>query len=142
MLKYIALFETDEEVDDIGVIFPDVPGCFASGKNYAEAFRNAHEALAAHLDWLKREGESIPEPRSFEKIKREWEDWKDWEKGGNFMVVPISYIPESKPSKYTVYMNSALMAKIDEVTDNRSAFLSKAAEMLLDYDHTYRRHTL
>lgn len=132
MLKYIALFETDEKADGVGVIFPDIPECISSGKNYEEAFKNAHEILAYILDEKKAAGEKLPKPRSMEQIMKTWEDWKEWKENYNFTASYVSYLPVAKPKKYTVYIDSALMERIDEVTDNRSAFLSKAAELLLN----------
>ena len=73
MRNYIALFETDEKADNVGVVFPDLPGCFSAGKNFEEAFLNAHEAVSAYL-----EGKACPKARSLEEIKDEWEDWQEW----------------------------------------------------------------
>lgn len=134
MLKYIALFETDEEADGVGVVFPDLPGCFSSGRDYEEAVKNAHEILADYLGSLKAEGKKIPAPRSLEQIKKEWKDWADWEKNYSFTVGFVRYIPVEKPRKYSIYMSQSLMAQIDAVTDNRSAFLAKAAEQALGLD--------
>lgn len=132
MVKYIALYELGDEKTDVGVVFPDLPGCITTGADYDEAVRMAHEALAVHLEALKEDGEQIPEPRTLEQIKAEWEDWKDWEREGNFVVGTVSVFPDSKPRKYTIYFDAALMARIDEVTKNRSAFLSEAAKAALD----------
>ncbi len=127
MLKYIALFETDAEADGVGVIFPDLPGCFSSGKDYEEAVKNAHEALADYLGTLK----DIPTPRTLEQIKKEWPDWQEWTDNYSFTLGYVSYLPVEKPRKYSIYMSQSLMAQIDAVTDNRSAFLTRAAEQAL-----------
>lgn len=132
MVKYIALYELGDEETDVGVVFPDLPGCISVGANYDEAVRNAHEALSAHIEALKEDGDEIPAPRSLEQIKAEWPDWKDWEREGNFVVGTVSVFPDSKPRKYTIYFDAALMARIDEVSKNRSAFLSEAARTALD----------
>ena len=128
MKKYIALFETDENADNVGVVIPDLPGCFSAGKNFDEAFRNAHEAVAGYLD----SASELPKARTLEEIKEEWEDWAEWEKNYNFVVGFVSAIPSSKPKKYTVYLDSALMAQIDNVSSNRSAFLAEAARRMLE----------
>ena len=127
MKKYIALFETDDKADNVGVVIPDLPGCFSSGSNFDEAFRNAHEAVAGYLEGKER----LPKAKTLEQIKAEWEDWKEWEKNYNFIVGYVSAIPKSKPKKYTVYLDSALMGRIDDVSKNRSAFLAEAAERML-----------
>lgn len=133
MLKYIALFETDEKAEGVGVVFPDFPECVSAGKNFDEALKNAHEILADIIEEKKVNGEKIPAPRTLEQIKSEWEDWQEWKDNYTFTVGYVYYIPEAKPKKYTIMLNSGLVARIDAVCRNRSAFLSKAAEMLLDY---------
>ena len=43
---------------------PDLPGCVATGKTIAEVRREIREAIQFHLDGLREEGLSIPEPTS------------------------------------------------------------------------------
>ena len=133
MKKYIALFEYEDKMNGLGVVFPDLPGCFSAGDDYDEAYRMAHEALAFHLDGLALEGMQIPEPRSLEKIKIEWEDWDEWEKEYPFLVVPIAVFPVTEKSvRVNVMLPEGTLRRIDAVSKNRSAFLASAAEQLLD----------
>jgi len=88
MEKYIAFFETDEQAENVGVVIPDLPGCFSAGKNFEEAFHNAHEAVSAYL-----EGEAYPRARSLEEIKDEWEDWPEWKNNYNFVVGFVAFTP-------------------------------------------------
>jgi predicted RNase H-like HicB family nuclease len=67
---YIALVHKDECTSD-GVSFSDVPGCIAAGDTFEEAVANAAEALAGHFALMKADGESIPQPRSFEALRRD-----------------------------------------------------------------------
>ena len=131
MLKYIALFETDEYADGVGVVFPDFPGCVSAGKNYYDALKNAHEILADIIEEKKANGEDVPQPRTLEQIKKEWEDWQEWQDNYTFTVGYVYYIPEAKPKKYTIMLNSGLIARIDAVCRNRSAFIAKAIEQAL-----------
>lgn len=139
MVKYIALYELGDKDTNVGVVFPDFPGCVSMGDDYDEAVRMAHEALAAQIETLELDGEPIPTPRTLEQIKAEWEDWEEWEKDGNFIVGTVSYYPIKKPCKYMIYMDAALMARVDEVTKNRSAFLSEAVKAMLDNRSNRRR---
>ncbi len=41
---------------------PDLPGCVAAGRTRAETERLIREAIAVHLDAIRADGESIPEP--------------------------------------------------------------------------------
>ena len=112
------------------VVFPDLPGCISAGKNFEDAVRMAHEALSGHVECMKDDKLTIPEPSSFEQIKRNWPDWKDWKKS-DYTTVLIALVPNHESRKYTISMDSSLMARIDAVTKNRSAFLAKAAEEFL-----------
>jgi predicted RNase H-like HicB family nuclease len=128
MKQYIAFITTDGPVP--GVVFPDFPGCVSAGQNYEDAVRMAHEALSGHVECMGKAHQSIPEPRSLEQIKRSWEDWADW-KDSEYTTALIALIPNHETRKYTISMDSALMARIDGVTKNRSAFLARAAQEFL-----------
>jgi len=108
--KYIAFIELDRELpeDVLGVVFPDFPGCISFGDDYDEAFCNAHEALSAHISLMSESGEDIPEPRTFEQIKKEWEDFADW-KGTNYAIAYIELFPLSEINKYTISLGANLI---------------------------------
>jgi len=134
MKKYIALFEYDEN-EGYGVIFPDLPGLASAGDDYDDAYRMAHEGLAFHLEGMEADGYDIPEPRTLEQIKREWEDWAEWESNYKFLVVPIALLPSSEKSvRVNVMLPEGILQRIDAVSKNRSAFLANAAARLLNDD--------
>jgi predicted RNase H-like HicB family nuclease len=70
MAGYIALVHKDEGTS-YGVSFPDVPGCIAAGDTFEEAIANAAEAVASHFALMKADGDTIPTPRSFERLRRD-----------------------------------------------------------------------
>jgi hypothetical protein len=72
----------------------------------------------------------IPEPSNLAAIKKHWEDWAEW-KDSEYTTTLIALVPSHETRKYTISMDSSLMARIDGVTKNRSAFLAKAAEEFL-----------
>jgi len=72
----------------------------------------------------------IPEPRSIKEIKKSWKDWPDW-KNSEHTTALIALVPSHETRKYTISMDSSLMARIDAITKNRSAFLARAAENFL-----------
>jgi predicted RNase H-like HicB family nuclease len=43
---------------------PDLPGCVSTGHTRQEVEKNMKEAVEFHIDGLREEGLSIPEPRS------------------------------------------------------------------------------
>ena len=132
MKNYIALIETGDKKTAWGVVFPDLPGCFSAGDDYDDAIKNAHEALAFHVRSMKENGEPIPEPRSLERIKAEWKDWLEWKNNYDFIVTSITLLAAHKTEKVLVSMESDLIARIDRVTKNRSAFLAAAARSMLE----------
>jgi predicted RNase H-like HicB family nuclease len=127
--EYIALFEYEDDEVGFDVVFPDLPGCYSSGKDYDDAVLMAHEAVALYAE----DNEQMPEPRSLEQIKNEWEDWETWEKDYQFLVGKVSLYPLKMSSqRFNVIMPSNLVSRIDKVARNRSAFLTRAAEYLLE----------
>jgi len=128
MRQYITFINMDSHT--FSVVFPDFPGCISAGKNYEDAVRMAHEALSGHVECMRNSGFEIPQPSSLEQIKMNWSDWTDW-KDSEYTTALIALIPSHETRKYTISMDSSLMARIDAVTKNRSAFLAKAAEEFL-----------
>lgn len=124
---YIAFIQTTRELptDLLGVVFPDFPGCISAGNTYEEAFKNAHEALALHVEELERQGLKIPDGRSFEEIRDNWEDFKDWQTIP-FTVAFISLYERARKKLYTIRLPVELVAKIDERSKNRTDFITDA----------------
>ena len=127
--QYIALFEYEEGKKGFGVSFPDLPGVISAGSDYADAVRMAHEALA-----LAAEGEkNFPKPRTLEQIKKEWPEWEEWERNYSFYIVPIALYPIKQGVKrFNVSLDAGLVARIDRIAANRSAFIEAAARNYLE----------
>ena len=133
MKNYIALFEEGQN-GGYSVVFPDVPGIVTSGRNFDETVRMAHEALSFHIAALNKDNCPVPESRSLEQIKAGWEDWTEWETDGDFLVVPIALLPPLQKSiRVDAMLPERLVARIDSLYKNRSAFLTMAAEKYFDY---------
>ena len=127
--QYIALFEYEDGKKGFGVSFPDLPGIITAGDNYDDAVRMAHEALA-----LAAEGEEcFPKPRTLEQIKKEWPEWKKWERNYKFYIVPIAlYSTKHEVKRFNVSLDAGLVARIDKIALNRSAFIEAAARNYLE----------
>ncbi len=126
--SYIALVAMNGNTYD--VVFPDFDGLVTQGDSYDDAVRNAHEALAFHIEGMTEDGLDIPEPSTVTDIKRNWWAWDDW-KDTDYAITVVSLIPYSFPRKYTLVMDSQLMARVDKVTKNRSAFIAQAVQSYL-----------
>ncbi len=132
MSKYIALFESVPNSKGYSVVFPDFPGLYSAGDDYDDAVRMAHEALSLHVSSMKHDDEEIPKPRTLEEIKKTWGDWREWDNNYNFLVGFISLIPSKGVlRRVNVTLSEELLQRIDDVADNRSAFLEDAARSFL-----------
>jgi len=60
MRKYAIVIERGE--NNLSAYVPDLPGCIATGKTVEEIERHIREAIELHLEGLREDGESIPEP--------------------------------------------------------------------------------
>ncbi len=137
--NYIALFEQDKETGKYGVVVPDFPGFSSVGDSFEEAVQSATEGLASHIEVMKELGEDIPEPSTFEKIKKTWSEWKNWIKEApDYITAIIPAIPGFGTQKILISMDSRLVARIDRISKNRSAFVSSAVEYMLDGDNKKR----
>lgn len=65
-VKYPVVLERGER--NYGVYTADSIGCVATGKTPEKALERMQEALQAHLDWMKKDGDLIPEPSPVEQV--------------------------------------------------------------------------
>jgi len=63
-MNYPAVIHKDS---DYGVTFPDLPGCFSTGKTIKDAMELAQEAAELHLEGYLAEGISVPEPHGMDR---------------------------------------------------------------------------
>jgi predicted RNase H-like HicB family nuclease len=61
-MKYAVIYEKGES--SYGAYVPDLPGCVAVGETLEEVEKLIKEAIQFHLEGLRAEGMSIPEPTS------------------------------------------------------------------------------
>ena len=50
--------------NNFGAYVPDLPGCVSTGYTVAEVEANIHEAIEFHIEGMREDGETIPEPSS------------------------------------------------------------------------------
>ncbi len=61
-MRYAIVIERGDT--SYGAYVPDLPGCVAVGETREEAVKLIREAIEAHLEMLREEGEPLPESRS------------------------------------------------------------------------------
>ncbi|MFB3890875.1 MAG: type II toxin-antitoxin system HicB family antitoxin [Phycisphaerae bacterium] len=61
--RYLVILE-HAEGSNYSAYVPDLPGCVSTGQSKQEILRNIREAIALHLEGMREDGETIPEPSS------------------------------------------------------------------------------
>ena len=61
-MRYTVIIEKTE--NNYGAWVPDLPGCVTTGPTVAETLLNMREAIEFHLDGMREDGETIPEPKT------------------------------------------------------------------------------
>ncbi|MBQ6737840.1 MAG: type II toxin-antitoxin system HicB family antitoxin [Synergistaceae bacterium] len=70
--KYIypAIFSFYDN-NEIGITFPDLPGCVSCGDDIPDAMHMATDALGLHLLGMEDDGDEIPAPSDVFEIKKQ-----------------------------------------------------------------------
>lgn len=61
-MKYAVIIE--RAPSNYAAYVPDLPGCIATGATQGEVLQNMREAIEMHLEALREDHQSIPEPTS------------------------------------------------------------------------------
>jgi predicted RNase H-like HicB family nuclease len=61
-MRYLVILERGE--NSFGAYVPDLPGCAVVAETREEALRLIREAIAFHVESLREDGSSVPEPVS------------------------------------------------------------------------------
>ena len=61
-MRYPVAIEPGDHQHALGVVVPDLPGCFSAGDSLDEAMAQAREAILLHLEGLLDEGKAPPQP--------------------------------------------------------------------------------
>lgn len=59
-MKYLVVFEPTDT--GFSAYSPDLPGCVSTGATREEVEQNMQEAIEFHIEGLREEGRSVPEP--------------------------------------------------------------------------------
>jgi len=61
-MRYVVVVEKGET--SFGAYVPDLPGCVAAAETREEVLHLIHEAIEFHVEGLREDGQTIPEPSS------------------------------------------------------------------------------
>lgn len=121
--QYTAIVE-QEDGKDLGVYFPDVPGCVTAGSTPYEAFTNAKEALELHLEGMLEDGEDLPKASSYDDIKAQAPK-------GTHAILIVNAEPSVKVARVNIAIKENDLRRIDRYAEEhgmtRSGFLVNAA---------------
>jgi len=87
MKSYFAIVHKDEDTA-VGVVFPDLPGCFSAGDTYDKAIAIAHVALRLYAEAERDAGRQLPKPRTFEALYRDREV-REEARGAPFVAIRL-----------------------------------------------------
>ena len=65
-MRYAIVVEKAE--NNYSAYVPDLPGCIATGKTRSAVEKNIRAAVELHLQGMREDGESLPEPTSYTEL--------------------------------------------------------------------------
>ena len=65
-MQYTAIIEQGDT--SWGAYVPDLPGCVAVGESREEVLQLIREAVEFHIEGLREQGETVPQPHSFSEL--------------------------------------------------------------------------
>jgi len=115
-----------------GVFFPDFPGCVSAGDSLDQALAMAAEALALHIEGMQEDGETIPDPGSFDHLPAWVAEMEDLDRCIR-AVVPCDLEPEQV--RVNVSFERGFLDRLDRAAQaahmTRSGFLVEAARQAM-----------
>ena len=109
MRTYFAIVHKDED-SAVGVVFPDLPGCFSAGDTYDKAIANAHVALRLYAEAERSAGRQLPKPRTFEALYRD-PGVREEARGAPFVGIRAGRAHQQRGSQVQAWRNQAETAE-------------------------------
>lgn len=123
MAHVIAVIHEENGV--FGVSFPDFPGCVSTADSLDEVLARGAQVLALHTEGMAADGETIPELRGLERVRREETEWLE---GGILAAVPVE-LP-GKAARINISIDESLLKRVDRAAEaagqSRSGFIANA----------------
>lgn len=127
---YTAVFHPPVDGSEVGVTFPDLPGCVSSGATVADAIVNATEALSGHIAAMKADGDPLPRARHLRELLQDADVSADIASGGTVAPITARDVPPPK-ERINIMIARDVLRQIDVAAAqrgvSRSAFIEAAA---------------
>ncbi|MEJ8571261.1 type II toxin-antitoxin system HicB family antitoxin [Microbaculum marinum] len=127
-MRYVVVVDGDP--GSFGVWVPDMPGCTSGGDTPEEALANAQEALRLWAETAEADGETVPLPRSIDKVRADQEVREALAEGAFLASVPLVR-STGRPTRINVSLDSGVVDAIDAAAriagTTRSGYLATAA---------------
>ncbi len=102
--KYCSCLHIEAD-KEIGISFPDFPGCVSVGKTIEEAISNGVEALNFHIEGMIEESFEIPMPSAISTINNKIDS--------KYIVFVDIEIPESRAKRINMTIPEFVISKAD-----------------------------
>ena len=119
--NYVAVIHKVED-SDYSIHFPDFDGCISAGDTFEEALYMGVEALELHIKGMLEDGDDIPVPSPADPAMAD----------GDGVLALVSVRVPGRIKRYNLTLDENLVAEVDTVTKNRSAFFAEAARHELE----------
>jgi len=113
----------DRSASGYGASFPDFPGCIANGATINEAAMNAEAALALHVEGMVKDKDALPAPSTLDDVGLDGPD--------DVACVLIRVDAPARVERVLISIDTNLLAAIDAIAPNRSAWMADAARAML-----------
>ena len=67
--RFGVVIEGGEPGSGYSAYVPDLPGCIRAGETLDAVKRDIRSAIDAHIQWMVRDGEPVPEPRDIVPVE-------------------------------------------------------------------------
>jgi predicted RNase H-like HicB family nuclease len=126
-MKFPIAIEPGDAKHVIGVVVPDLPGCFSAGDTIEEAIDNAKEAIELWLEAAIDEGMPVPEPSAIETLRKD-RALRGW----LWAVVSVDLSQLSdETERVNITLPSRVLRRIDaaakEAGESRSGYIARRA---------------
>jgi predicted RNase H-like HicB family nuclease len=121
---YVAIIQPDRD-KGYRARFPDLPECYAEGRDLAALLTNCRQAMTAHLESVEKGGEAWPPVTPIENI----------ELPPGAFPFPIDVAVDDPPIRVNISMGERLVQRLDAAAETRgmtrSGFIAQSVRVSL-----------